>query len=1056
MPSPTLFLRRTTRVLLLLLAPLATGMRLGAQQLPLRHWTAALGLAGDDIISLLQDTRGYLWVGTAAGLSRFDGEVFRTYDTRQGLPHPRVNAILEDRSGVLWVGTGGGLARFDPSPPETGHPFRPVTLDSGHHAVLALYLDHRGSLWVGGTEILFRGDPTPGGYHFQPVSLPLPGRLAPGAVWEINAITGDSAGSLWFATTNGLVRRRPDGRFANYRIRPGDDDDLRQLAFDDAGRLWITHWGTAQGPGVNWGLYVFRPPPAAAPARGASPFAGTPAAATPVSLFPPPAAGATVRYATGGALLGRARLHGAFGEGPGVMLLATESGVLRVSREGVVHLAAGSPLEHAPVHIVLRDRERNLWLGTRGEGLFELARHGFETFSGEDGLGGSEIMSVFQDNSGAVCASLLDTNGTLRIARLEHGRFLSLRPGGTAGVRNWGWGTHQTVLQDREGDWWVPTGEGLFRYRRPSAFTDLSQAHPMAVYRTSEGLARAEVFRLYQDRQGDLWISTFGNPGLDHWHRTSGRIEGVESVGRRTPTAFAEDSAGDVWMGFYLGGLARLRGGRLELFGAAEGVPPWAVSDLHVDARGRLWVSVAGGGLLRIEHPAAATPQVTLYTAESGLASNNVKAVTEDRWGRIYAATVRGVDRLDPASGAIRHFGTAQGLASSTVGAAFRDRSGGLWFASRQGLSRYEPGPPERSPAPPVRIAGIRAAGAPWPVAELGEDSVGGMRLSADAARVEITYEAVSLSEPIRYQTRLVGVDADWSRPTGLRSITYPNLAPGSYRFLVRAVTPEGETGGAEAAVRFTVVPPLWRRPWALALSFLLLAAAALAAHRYRLRRVLEMERVRTRIATDLHDDLGSRLARISILAEVAARQLGPERDETRRILGEVGATARGLIEATSDIAWSMDPRRNDVQSLVARVRQFAGDLLDSRGIAWTFDAPADAQTRHLSASQRRHLLLIVQEAVHNIVRHSRATRVTIRLRITRGRVELEIIDDGRGLPPEGDADARGGLRNMRARADDLGGQLEILSGAGGGIHLRVSVPLNRASGSLSVSSRET
>jgi signal transduction histidine kinase len=300
---------------------------------------------------------------------------------------------------------------------------------------------------------------------------------------------------------------------------------------------------------------------------------------------------------------------------------------------------------------------------------------------------------------------------------------------------------------------------------------------------------------------------------------------------------------------------------------------------------------------------------------------------------------------------------------------------------------------------------------------------------------------------------RLEGADPDWLEPSTAQSMVYPNLAPGSYRFLVRAVHADGRVSPQPATVAFTVLPPLWRHGWFVALVLLGVGLAAAVVHRQRVRRLLAIERVRTRVATDLHDDLGARLSRISILAEVARTRLGPTPNGAAQILDEVGATARELIHASSDIAWAVDPTLDDLQSLTVRIRRFASDMLDAQGVTWTFEAPAEGAVERLSPEVRRHVLLIFQEAINNIVRHAGATRVRLSLHVRGRRLEAEIADDGRGFAaqaggPSADGSGRRapgttaagrGLQNMVSRARDLGGQVRVDSNPGQGTRIHVS-----------------
>src|SRR5262249_11255722 len=270
----------------------------------------------------------------------------------------------------------------------------------------------------------------------------------------------------------------------------------------------------------------------------------------------------------------------------------------------------------------------------------------------------------------------------------------------------------------------------------------------------------------------------------------------------------------------------------------ADGVPPGEVSSFYLDRSGRFWIA-SEGGLARVDDPASSRPRFTVYTTAHGLSSNWVRCLTEDRWGRLYVGTVRGIDRLEPGTGRVTHYGAADGLAGSEVLAAHADRSGALWFGTFQGVSRLRPEPDQPRPPPAVWISALRIAGAARPISELGEADVPWRELGPEENHVQVAFFA--LGEALRYQYKLEGPEREWSAPSAQRSVSYPNPAPGSYRFLVRAVSANGATSAKPASVSFTILPPVWRRGFFLVAVTALVGAAAAAFHVYRTARMREL-----------------------------------------------------------------------------------------------------------------------------------------------------------------------------------------------------------------------
>jgi len=305
--------------------------------------------------------------------------------------------------------------------------------------------------------------------------------------------------------------------------------------------------------------------------------------------------------------------------------------------------------------------------------------------------------------------------------------------------------------------------------------------------------------------------------------------------------------------------------------------------------------------------------------------------------------------------------------------------------------------------------------------------------------------------EVLRYQYKLEGADQDWSAPTDQRSVNYANLSPGKYRFVVRAVNADGLQSSSPAIVAFKILPPIWQRWWFLSIAAIAGSLAIYGGHRYRVGRLIELERVRTRIATDLHDDIGSSLSRMAILSEVVKQQLGGKSRQSAPLLTEIADSARGLVDSMSDIVWAIDPRRDNLSNVVTRVRQFASDVLEAKKIKWDFQVPPEIDDLKLDAEQRRHVFLIFKEALNNIARHADCKSVLLKINLTHHQLVAEVQDDGSGFVVQQnvqDASTNGrgghGLKNMERRASQLGGRFTIQSSPGLGTHLKLTVPLRK------------
>ena len=490
--------------------------------------------------------------------------------------------------------------------------------------------------------------------------------------------------------------------------------------------------------------------------------------------------------------------------------------------------------------------------------------------------------------------------------------------------------------------------------------------------------------------------------------------------------------------------------GKTGVLGPTEGLPEVNPRAFFQDSRGWLWIGLRYRGVSVTKDPSAETLKFVNYSTEQGLASDAVWSITEDEAGRIYLGTGKGLDQFDPVTGRIRHFSAGDGLAGDVISQCLRDRNGAIWVATTLGLSKFDPRAERRvNYPPPIYLSRAQVAGEDLPLPETGAPRIPELEIPYNRNNLLVEYVGLSFQgeQRLRYQYKLEGGDGDWSAPSEGRSVNYARLAPGSYQFMSRAINQEGTMSSEPALFRFRILPPLWQRWWFLASAATLGGLLGYALYRYRVARLLELERVRTRIATDLHDDIGASLSRVAILSEVVKRQIGAPTvsgEHSILLLTEIADSARGLVESMREIIWAIDPRRDDLSNVVYRVRQFASDMLDAKGINWDFQVAPELEKIKLDPEQRRHLLLIFKEAIHNVVRHADCQNVWLSLTVAHGRLCGEIRDDGCSfLPAEGSLNGHG-LENMRNRAAQLGGVIDIFSAPGSGSSITLMIPLKR------------
>lgn len=981
----------------------------GAEQLPIKSWTTADGLAHNHINRIRLDSRGYLWICTDEGLSRFDGYQFTNYTTAQGLPHRSLSNIIEARDGTYWLATDGGVCRFDPdgipasyqSNSRVNHRPMFVIYRLGERAeanyVNSIAEDQDGALWCAASEGLFRLRRAGEQVKIEQVEIGLPRNEREGQ--HVSTVVVDGRGIVWAGAISGLYARWPDGRTQRFTTADGLPDNFVQtLLVDRDGSLW----GGTRREGFCR-----------------------------MKSVPQPGQPITERcYSTRDGLAGN-DVRQIFRAADGRLWLATVGGLSEMggnrpagwpTSKPFINYTAAEGLSGFEIYRMAEDNSGNLWLGTKDNGVMRMARAGFTTYTETDGFRPGFFPRAFGGKEGEICIENLN-HADFSFQQFD-GRLFKLVtpffPGQITMI-----GNRQLLMHDRRLQALLPDDKGFHR--------------------------------LYTDARGDTWLTVneleeFPSYRLDGASGNAIDLAQLSEIFKQAkPYTFCDDKFGQLWIGLQnrsgrRSGLLRYRQGGFTLFTTSDGVPKGQINTLHIDRLGRLWIGSDEGGLGRIDDPSAKHPHVVITTTAEGLSSDEITCLTEDELGHIYAGNNRGVDRLDPASGHIRHYTVADGLAPGAVLAAGRDQQGALWFVTAQAVSRIIPAPDEAATPLPIFISGVRVEGVQRMRSALGENAMPPLQLVAGENNISIDFISLDLSagEKLRYQYRLAGADREWSPPSEQRTVNYASLSPGTYRFAVRAVNAQGVLSDRAATFNFTLPLPLWKRWWFILLLMTATGLAFFALYRYRVAQLLTLERMRTRIATDLHDDIGSNLSLIVGLSQVLRDQIGRRDPGMSERLSVIADASGRSMESMSDIIWAVNPKKDHLSDLSQKMRRFASDVFTSRDIAFTFTGPAPDQHARVDAETRREVFLIFKEAVNNIVRHSACSKASVTLEIERGKLLLAVSDNGCGFDPE-TAEPGNGLLSLKARAAKLGGALALTSAIGQGTSVTLTAALRRS-----------
>jgi signal transduction histidine kinase/ligand-binding sensor domain-containing protein len=975
-----------------------------AAHMPFRAYGAAEGLAGDHVRFIHQDARGFLWLATNAGVSRFDGQDFRNYGPADGLPFTSARKVVEAPDGTLYVLGDQKVARRQ-SGPVPGHPEFEVV--DGLDEVLDIVACPDGSLVVAGTNGAARlsdGRAVP--LNLGPVHLAeLPD--APNA-W---AAAIDGEGALWIARTYSITRIERDGTprvlpLTVKQIIASGFGWLPSMSVDRSGRVWLLN--------IMAGAW-----------RLASDQDGRPAIAE------------VIDSRTG---LGSPFVRGMHQGADGTLWFAmSDHGLVRGTPSGngwrFVPLGPAEGLPDLEISSVSTDTQGNLWAGTTVAGVVRLAADGLISWGAGEGLTPPATSAIFDDPEQGLIVVTSDLH------------FASFRD--AAIVERWrvpawlppGWGTQQLLARGIDRRVWLATAAGVAMYPPGTSVRDLGRRRPERILAKQDGLPGLEVHRIFAASDGTIWFGLLHVPnGVCRIRGDGGglRCFGVEE-GLTNPAnanAFAEDTGGNLWIGLYDGGVFRYREGRFETWPHLEPGRQIQVRSIRRDSANRLWIAGVPG-LLRVDGAENAQPSFRRFTLDDGLASSDSVTTVDDRSGRLYVAGVHGLDCMSPDGGMIRRYTAADGLPSNRVESLHRDSEGDIWVGTSRGVARLVPRGEVSPTKPRVFLTGVTVAGTP-------REASGPLSLPSGERTVEFSFTSPSFraGETMRFQWRLKGSSGDWSPPGSARGITFAALAPGRYRFDVRAVDGEGQVSAPESFA-FRIRPPFWKHGWFAVLLTISFAALVALAYRVRVARLIALERVRTRIATDLHDDVGASLSQIAVLSQLASRQAARGAPETGVSLERITELAGSVVDAMSDVVWSINPSRDRMSDLVHRMRRFAVDLFSDGDTVLRLDLPEDPGEERLDPETRRQVYLVFKEALRNAARHAGAREIEASLVRRETGLVMAVRDDGGGIDGRADSDGAG-LESMRQRAGRIGGTLEIRPRDGRGTEVVLRIPARR------------
>jgi signal transduction histidine kinase/ligand-binding sensor domain-containing protein len=996
------------------------------------HWTADDGLPQNSVYGIVQTGDGYLWLATVDGLARFDGVRFTVFNKSNspGIVNNRFVSLFEAANGDLWAGTEeSGIVRF------SGGRFEHFGADAGIP---------RGVSWIesdtGGDGAIFYGDNQTIRFRdgkFSPFETQAnfsPPRAARSSSIKIYCrLSSENKFSECFVNGQWLSFSLADGlskeKFVSV-AQATNSDGSPQVKFVSAAQ---------EANGIVWLIT---------------------------------ADGRVARAENG-------RVTAVFDERDGLpkyplyFMTGWRLGLVAKDADGSLWLvdlpsmqkelllkkaAVPPPLERAEIISTYQDGEDNLWFGTVRDGLFRARKQVITAYSEADGIADKNVYPIYEDRAGTIWVGA--TGG---LSKYENGTFTLIESTENFLVN--------AIGEDAAGRILISDGGTLY----------VQENNQFVPFERGKIPADGFIFALHADRENALWIG--GEKRLKRFK--DGVLESfttADGLAGNDVKVIIEARAGGLWIGTY-DGLSHYKDGKFTSWREADGLPSRTVRSLYEDADGTLWIGSYDGGLARFKDGI-----FTRYNTKTGLPNDGAFQILEDDNRHFWISSNRGIysvgkDELNEFADGRRAgvtavaYGKSDGMLNAECNggrapAGIRARDGRLWFPSQDGVAVIDPqNIKTNSQPPPVIIETVKIDN------ELSSDlefenpdfvvdkeksavpnSKSQIQINPNQQSFEISYTALSFinSENLRFKYKLEGLDDDWIDAGTRRLAYFSHVPPGAYTFRVIAANSDGVWNEQGATLKIIVLPPFYRTWWFAILTVFGLGAVVYLFIRRRFNQ-LEKERVaqadfsrrlinaheteRRRVAGELHDSIGQSLAMIKNSAVFGGQTISSVADAKEHLAEISGASAQAISEVR-EIAYNLRPFMLDRLGLTKAIGSLLNKIADNSALKIVSEIE---NIDGLFVSEAEiSVYRIIQECLNNIMKHSAAREVKVKIAKSRRGILIKISDNGCGFDTINQNETKRsdgfGLIGMTERVRILGGTFQIISAIGQGTTIEVEI----------------
>jgi len=986
----------------------------------LTNYSVAQGLSSEHAFSLLEDRSGNIWIGTDhSSVNKFDGKFITRYNIGFGMSNNFVLDMMQDRNGNIWFATPNGVIRYD------GNFFSHYTTSQGlpNNGNSCLFEDSKGNVWVGTDGGICKFD----GHVFQNYNgvFGIPQNVETST--QIKSIMEDKSENFWIATNNDGLYKYDGKRTSHFTIRSGlSSNFISQLAEDRKGIIWIATYdsGLNKFDGKSFTHYNIR--------QGL----------TSENIFC--------------LLIDKS----------GTLWLGTGAGINRYKGKLFTHIQAIQGPNKEPINCINADKNKNIWIGTGRTSLTKYDGRSLTRFTPRQGLKPDPIVDILEDRSGNIWMATW-MGGLNKF----DGRSFTFYTTNNGLIDN----EVIDILEDKKGNLWIGTNGGVSKFDG-KYFTNFS---------TTNGLISDDINSVFEDHQGNLWFGTRDH-GLSEFDGTSFINYNItHGLGNAAITSITEDRKNNLWLGTN-DGLIKFDGKYFIHYTSDQGLKGNIVTNVLESNNGDIWIGT-NNGLNRLQ--AAASERLDTekvfslfkkYTSSEGFLGvwSYYKTMMQDTSGDIWIGAYDRLTTYHP-----------EGDIPDTIPLTIQ-LSGVALFDENINWHDLE----KKKDSTVILSNGVKLKNFNFTGVTQWYNQPENLQLRYDNNYITFQFIGITVNRPkeVRYKYILQGLDKHWSAVTDKSEASYNNLSSGKYIFKVKAANSEGYWSD-ELNYSFSILPPWWQTRWAYSSYMIVFLVGLMVFIKWRERTLRkekllleekvnvrthelqkEKEKVestlaeleaaqeqlieaekrasveklqkavlneRLRISQELHDEVGATLSSISIFSQAAIQKNeSGNMSDSKNILEKIGKTSREVMSELNDAVWLINPLNDNLHKIVQRINNYALPLCRTSDIRFEIKN-ALTENPALGIEKRKAVYLILKEAVNNSLKYSSAKNLVIRFEKNCESLHISIKDDGKGFA-ENNSSAGNGFNNMKQRAKDMNGKIDINSMPQKGTEIILEVPL--------------